>query len=71
MDSLKALIDTIENEVLTKGTSMLNIFQIGLALSVMEDRIWNIDQYQAQRCCNLRHYLAEGGMHFNKEDAKC
>jgi len=70
-DSLKALIDAIENEVLSKGISMLNVFQIGLALSVMEDRLWNIDHSQAQRCNNLRHYLAEGGMYFNKEDAKC
>lgn len=56
---LSKLIDMIEDEVKGGGHSMLGLFQIGIALKVLDDRLWNIDEYQAQRCNDLCHYILE------------
>lgn len=63
MDKLKILIDNIESEVKEGGHSMLGLFQIGIALNVLYDRLWNIDPCQAQRCNNLCHYILEKEEH--------
>lgn len=57
--SLTKLIDMIEDEVKNGGHSMLGLFQVGIALKVLDDRLWNIDGEQAQRCNNLCHYILE------------
>lgn len=36
---------------------MLNLFELGLALKVLEDRLWGIDDHIAQRCNNLQHKI--------------
>lgn len=56
---LSQLIDMIEDEVKGGGHSMLGLFQIGIALKVLDDRLWNIDEHQAQRCNDLCHYILE------------
>lgn len=49
------LIAKIEEDL--KTASMLNTFQLGIALKVMEDRLWNIDGSVAQRCNDLQHEI--------------
>ena len=53
--SLLFLIAKIEEDL--KTASMLNTFQLGIALKVMEDRLWNIDSSVAQRCNDLQHRI--------------
>ncbi len=55
MDNLTRVLDGIE-ETIASG-SMLNLFQVGIALKVLEDRLWNIDAKEAQRCNNLQHKI--------------
>ena len=47
------LIDSIEDSL--RVGSMLNTFQLGLALKVIENRMWDIDPKVAQRCNDLQH----------------
>lgn len=56
---LTKLIDMIEDEVKNGGHSMLGLFQVGIALKVLDDRLWDIDDEQAQRCNDLCHYILE------------
>lgn len=58
-DRLEQLIDYFEEEVKNGGHSMLGCFQVGLVLKVLGDRLWMIDNYQAQRCDDLCHYILE------------
>lgn len=60
MDNLTKLIDRIEKDLEEGGASMLNLFQTGIALKFLNDRLWNIDPHQAQRCNNLCHFILEG-----------
>ncbi len=55
MDNLTKVLDEIE-ETIASG-SMLNLFQVGIALKVLEDRLWNIDIKVAQRCNDLQHKI--------------
>lgn len=54
-DNLNKLIEMIEEDL--KTANMLNQFQLGLALKVIEDRLWNIDAKLAQKCNNLQYDL--------------
>lgn len=58
-DNLKKLIDKIEDSIYNGGGSMLNYFQAGIALKFLDDRLWGIDDTQAQRCNDLCHYILE------------
>ena len=42
-----------------KTANMLGCFQMGLALKVMEDRLWNINITLAQKCNDLQHKILE------------
>ena len=55
---LDKILDEIEEETMSMG-SMLNLFQVGIALKVLEDRLWNIDSEIAQRCSDLQHKILE------------
>lgn len=57
MIDLWKLINKIEEDLQT--ATMLNTFQLGLALKVMEDRLWNINRDAAQKCNYLQHYILE------------
>lgn len=54
-DTITLLLDEIEYEI--ASTSMLNMFQIGITLKVIEDKLWGIDNHNAQRCNDLQHKL--------------
>jgi len=54
-DTLKELLDAIEKSM--KTSNMLICFELGIALKVMEDRLWNLDNESAQRCNNLQHKI--------------
>ena len=58
-DNLTLLVDYIEDEIKGGGHNMLGLFQLGIALKVMDDRLWNIDCDNAQRCNDLEHYILE------------
>lgn len=58
-DKLTQLLDYFEDEIKSGGHSMLGLFQLGIALKVLDDRLWNIDPHAAQRCNNLCHYILE------------
>lgn len=58
-DHLTDLIDYMEDEIKSGGHSMLGLFQLGIALKVLDDRLWNIDPDSAQRCNDLCHYILE------------
>jgi hypothetical protein len=55
MDILTQVLDKIEKTI--EVGSMLNLFEVGLALKVLEDRLWSIDDTLAQRCNNLQHKI--------------
>lgn len=52
---LNKVLDDIEETIQTG--SMLNQFQCGITLKVLEDRLWNIDIKLAQRCNDLQHKI--------------
>lgn len=54
---LDKLIDAIEETI--ECGSMLNQFQMGLGLKVIEDRMWDINTEVAQRCNDLQHKILE------------
>lgn len=56
-DIITRLIDKIEDDI--EVATMLNMFQIGLALKIIEYRLWDIDKYNAQRCNDLQHKILE------------
>lgn len=58
-DKLEQLIDCFENELKNGGHSMLGCLQVGITLKVLDDRLWGIDDRQAQRCNDLCHYILE------------
>lgn len=49
---LNELIDLIEKDLATATINQL--FEFGIALKVMEDRLWYIDVSLAQRCLELQ-----------------
>lgn len=51
------LINEIEETL--KCGSMLNQFQMGLGLKVIEDRLWDINTKVAQRCNDLQYKILE------------
>ena len=55
MKTLKKVLDEIEEDI--EIGSMLGQFQVGIALKVLEDRLWNISGKYAQRCNNLQHKI--------------
>jgi len=55
-DSLNQLVDIIEEEI-KGGHTMLGYFQLGIALAVISDRLWNIDNNVAQRCNDIQHKI--------------
>ena len=62
-DELITLIDLIEEDL--KVSTMLNQFQLGIALKVIEDRLWRSNNaILAQRCNAMQHKLLD------KEDKK-
>lgn len=58
-DNLICLINKIEKDL--KTMTVLGQFQLGLALKVIEDRLWDIDTILAQRCKDLQHKILENG----------
>ena len=52
---LEKLLDVIEEDV--KVSSMLGLFQLGLGVKVLEDRLWGINDALAQRCNNIQHKI--------------
>ena len=56
-DNLDKLVDRMEKEVKDSTHSMYSTFVLGVALKVMEDRLWDIDDIQAQKCNVLQHKL--------------
>ncbi len=60
-DELTKLIDFIEDDL--KTATMLNTFELGLALKVIEDRLWDMNYKLAKRCKDLqRKILSKGGL---------
>lgn len=55
MCALSEALDKMEESI--KVGSMLNLFQYGMALKVLEDKLWGIDDSLAQRCNNLQHKI--------------
>jgi hypothetical protein len=51
------LISKIEEDL--KTANILNQFQLGIALKVIEDRLWSINTTLAQKCNNLQHKILE------------
>lgn len=56
-DNLEKFIDGIEEEIKYGAHSMYGAFVLGIALKVMDDRLWSIDVNQAQRCNDLQHKI--------------
>lgn len=56
-DNLEKLIDVIEEELTNSTHTMYGKFVLGIALKIMDDRLWNIDIVQAQRCNDLQHKI--------------
>jgi len=56
-NDLKTLINKIEEDI--KYGSMFQLFLHGIALKVMEDRLWNINIEYAQKCKDLQHRILE------------
>jgi len=50
--AINRLLDKIEGDLET--CTMLNTFQLGIALRVIEDRMWDVDDKVAQRCNDLQ-----------------
>ena len=49
------LLDELEQEA--GCSSMLGLCQIGIALKVIEDRMWNYNDKIAQRCNDIQHKI--------------
>jgi len=59
-NELLELINLIEEDL--KVSTMLNQFQLGVALKVIEDRLWRINNAPlAQRCNNIQHKILDKG----------
>ena len=58
-DTLNIFLNQIEKEIEARGLSYLNIGQMIIALKVLEDRLWNFDDYAAQRCNDIMHKLID------------
>ena len=56
-DNLIKLIDQIDEDL--KTANMLRTFELGLALKVMEDRLWNINPTLATWCNDLQHRILD------------
>lgn len=56
-DNLEKLIDGIEEELTDSTHTMYGKFVLGITLKVLDDRLWNIDTHQAQRCNDLQHKI--------------
>lgn len=52
---LESIITKLEQDIET--ANMHNTFQIGIALKVLEDRLWDVDNKLAQRCNDLQHKI--------------
>mgnify|MGYP003565621854 CR=1 FL=1 len=58
MDKLERVIDRIEHTI--DYGDMLNLFEMGIALKVLEERLWGIDFKLSQKCNRLQHKIIEG-----------
>ncbi len=56
-NDLGLLIERIKKDLET--ASMLNQFQLGIALKVMEDRLWDINPAYAQQCNDIQHSILD------------
>jgi len=54
-DDFLKLIEQIEKDI--KVATILNQCQIGIALKVIEDRLWNINIDLAQKCNDIKHKI--------------
>ena len=55
LDTMSQVLENIEENI--KSGSMLNLFQIGVTLNVLENILWNIDTTLAQRSNDLQHKI--------------
>ncbi len=55
MSDIKQLILKIQEDL--KTANILTQFQLGIALKVIEDRLWNVNNNLAQQCNDLQHKI--------------